>query len=412
MKKSNRRNILLLFILFSVWRVALFFIASLSNQLLIYRPSFVGPELLEKSFLPHWLTGFANFDGVHYLFIIQEGYDNIGLIQAFFPGFPIIIRLTSLVFSVFLNGTVSQLGIIILSGVVFSTVACFLFFTLFFHSLKQDVGRLKAFQSVCLFLCFPTAFFLVSFYTESLFLLLLVCIFYAARRQFWPIVSIALIGLTATRIVGVFAVPAVLLELYLQHIRKNPTDRSNQLRPTFWIQFARDNSVAIFFILVGMLGIISYMLYLQLEFQDPLYFFSVQSEFGAGREERIIFLPQIFFRYGKMLATVRPFDLKYFTIFQELLITVVVGITLLIPFFNSKIKAHRPELFFSICSFLLPTITGTFSSMPRYALVCLSFFVILPQLFKKNILFYLLLAVSFVMLILNTILFIQGYWVA
>ena len=67
-------------------------------------------------------------------------------------------------------------------------------------------------------------------------------------------------------------------------------------------------------------------------------------------------------------------------------------------------------LVFSWGAFLLPTFTGSFSSMPRYVMVCLPIYFLLAQLPKK----WWLASISVMtfLLIVNTILFIQGYWIA
>jgi len=65
---------------------------------------------------------------------------------------------------------------------------------------------------------------------------------------------------------------------------------------------------------------------------------------------------------------------------------------------------------FSFTNLLLPTLTGTFSSIPRYSLFSLSFFLYLSQLQSKRI--KVGLAVVFITLqIVLLSLFVQGYFV-
>ncbi len=152
------------------------------------------------------------------------------------------------------------------------------------------------------------------------------------------------------------------------------------------------------------------MYYLYREFSDPLYFFHVQSEFGGGiRQETVILYPQVVWRYIKILLTARPFDLKYFSYVQEF-VTGTIGLILLL---YSVTKTRLSYIIFSLLAFLLPTLTGTFSSMPRYILVCFPIFILLSIWSEKSKIFrYTWFTISGILLLLNTVLFIQGYWVA
>ncbi len=160
---------------------------------------------------------------------------------------------------------------------------------------------------------------------------------------------------------------------------------------------------------VGSLVFGSYLLFLHYHFDDPFYFFSVQSKFGAGRQTQIILLPQVFYRSLRILLTVRPFDLKYFTYVQDLVISILMGAGII--FAAAKIKLQY--VLFSILAYLLPTLTGNLSSMPRYVLVLFPVLMWWAQVLANNPklkLFY--YPVSIFLLLLNTVLFVQGYWVA
>ena len=151
------------------------------------------------------------------------------------------------------------------------------------------------------------------------------------------------------------------------------------------------------------------MIYLQHNIGDPLYFFHVQSEFGGGRQESIILYPQVIWRYLKILWTARPFDLKYYAYVQEF----IFGTLGLVGIVWSWFKVRKSYVVFSALVFLLPTLTGTFSSMPRYFLASFSVFLLMIKLFEHHKIARLIwLSLSTLWLIFNTILFIQGYWVA
>jgi len=377
------KRILLYFI---TWRIALFFIAFLA---IYFLPVFGGrfpyaDRVLEVTHLPNWIWGFGNFDGVHYLRIAQNGYTS-EYTQAFFPLFPLLIRFFSSFFphvsgldtNVFTDTSYFYSGIVLSN--IFFLGSLFIFYKLVNLDFKKNI----AVWSVIFLLAFPTSFYFGAVYTESLFFLLVVAAIYLIRKKqfFWGAILISLS--TATRIFGVLLTPLYLIEVY-------------------------ENKRGLDFLwtLVTPLGIIAYMYFLKTEFNNPFYFLTSQPVFGAERSSgEIIFLPQVIYRYIKIFLTTNIFSLTFFNAFWEFLFT-LVPITLLILFFK---RMRFSYWFFSISALMLPTLTGTFSSMPRYALLS---FLLIPYVIKnvkKKILLVTLCAALGTILVA---LFVRGYWVA
>jgi Gpi18-like mannosyltransferase len=246
-------------------------------------------------------------------------------------------------------------------------------------------------------LLFPTSFFLGALYTEALFLLLVVGSFWFARKKHWLLAGLLAGIASGTRVMGVFLWPALILELWWQ------------TKPANLIIFIKSNLKTIGQLSLSLVGIISYMLYLWLTFADPISFLNVQSEFGAGRQESLVLFPQVLWRYTKILWTIKLFDWKYYSYVQDLVLSLTALSGLLVFF-----KKIRPSyLLFALLAFFLPPLTGTLSSMPRYLLVCFPIFILLGQVCaEQRVWRVLLLTSSTILLIINTILFIQGYWVA
>jgi len=148
---------------------------------------------------------------------------------------------------------------------------------------------------------------------------------------------------------------------------------------------------------------------LWVKFEDPFLFAHVQSGFGAGRETgKLVLLYQVIWRYVKMIFTVDKNNPIYFTVWLEMLAS-LYAIGLLIW---GYIKKVRPSyLLFSFLSFLLPTLTGTFSSMPRYILVLFPIYIVLATI-KNKYVRYLILSIHFILLFICTMLFTRGYWIA
>jgi len=408
----------LILIVVILWRLALLVMADQAQQFLSYSPSFpYSDSLVNLSNLPSWLYSWANFDGVHYLTISNQGYLETGLIQAFFPLYPLLIDVTKATLTI---GKAIQSGLLIsfIALLVGSTVWWWATPWFLTHKSKQ-FNRVR-WLSLLLLLLFPTSFYLGAMYTEALFFLLSISALALGVKRHFLLASL-LAGLASgTRLVGVFLVPALLLEYWWPSIVawwqsrqvKQPRHaipiKSGQASQNL-SQTYRSIAITLAIIIIGSSGLLLYSGYLQRNFNDPLYFFSVQSQFGAGREQSIILYPQTAWRATKILLTARPFDWKYYAYTQEFL----VGIVGLIAIIWSA-KYVKPAIWlFSLLTFLLPTLTGTFSSMPRYFLTSYSVFLALAVVLStRSRLAVILLLLSTIWLILNTMLFIQGYWVA
>ena len=365
-----------------VWRLVLFLLAYLAPLVFSYQGSFVAPESLLNYGLPDWLARWASFDGVHYLTIAKEGYKTVDLIQAFFPLYPLLIQGVDLVIN---NALISALLVSNLASVVMLMV--------WYLVLSPHLGEKRTWLSMILLLLFPSSFFLGAAYNEGLFIIFVLLTFYFFEKKQWPLASLMIALASATRVVGIVLVPATVLALFWQN--KGKID----WRASLWL-------------LVGSSGLIVYMLYLAKNFGDPFYFLTVQERFGGGRQDQLVLLPRVMWRYVKILVTARPIDWRYLIYIEEL------GISLFTLWYLIKawLKAKVPLEWsiFAIGAYLMPTVTGTFSSMPRYVLVCLPVWLYIanrwPNYAKWQKLLY--LTISGLLLIINSMLFIQGRWVA
>ena len=102
-------------------------------------------------------------------------------------------------------------------------------------------------------------------------------------------------------------------------------------------------------------------------------------------------------------------------IFQTIVLEFIVGILFfLLPIYGYFKKIRLSYLVYAMLGFLTPTVQGSFSSVPRYIIVFFPSFLSaaiwvnkLPKLFRM-----LLIAVSFIALVIETALFLRGYWIA
>lgn len=382
-----------------VWRIGLYVIAAVSPFLLDFHSTFVNAELLNSLLLPKWLVAFANFDGVHFLTLVSRGYRAVGFIQAFFPGLPLLLQpvwqMTHSLAAVVVFGQLLSLTSLLVALYLYTFIAA-----RYAKFIPSTYGWL-----LIVILLFPTSFYFSAVYTESLFLALALGAFVAASRERWWLAGLLAAIASGTRVVGILLVPALIIELGLQTGLWQKQVVFSRHRLAAWLKKHKGSLAKIS---LGSLGLVLYSIYLWYYFADPLYYFHVQSEFGGGRQETIVLFPQVVWRYLKILATV-PLDLRYLIYVEEFLAGVGGLIILLIGY-----KKIRPSLwFFSLAALLLPTVTGTFSSMARYIIVVPAVFLILNLMLSSYPRLRIAwLVLSTLLLVFNTVLFIQGYWVA
>ena len=353
-------------ILFIAWRVLLGVIEWVAPFMWVLRDGFLGPL--------RW----ANFDGVHYLSIARNGYYTYE--QAFFPLYPMLIHWVSrfpLPDDITVALAISHISF--LGGV------------LLFYDLARSISRRSALWCVVFLLLFPTSFFFASAYTESLFFLLSAACMVAARRKLWWLAGIAGMLASGTRLFGIFLFPVVLW----QYVKE-------QKGVYKWWD--------IFFVSLIPLGLLAYMRYLMQTIGDPLAFFHVQSAFGAGRSGReLILLPQVLWRYMRIIVTVAPSSIIYAISVFELAVF-SFGLWLVWYGFRKKI-INAEYLAYALAILMVPTFTGTFSSLPRYFLSAFPLFFILGSVHNTGI--KVAIGVLFtILLIAFGAAFLQGYFVA
>lgn len=361
--------------LFIVAVIAPIFITTFGGRFPYYQ------DLLIGSKLPEWIWGFANFDGVHYMTIAKSGYA-AQYTQAFFPLYPVVVNLFRNVFD-FLELNQS----LILSGLLVSNILFLATLLLIYKLFQLDFPRKISMKAVMLFVSFPTAFYFGSLYSESLFFFLTALALYFMRKKYFLFSAIVIALASATRIFGVLLILPLIYELWV-----NRKERFIKVP---------------LYSLIGALGLVAYMTFLGVNFSDPLYFLSAQPIFGAERtNSSIVLFPQVAYRYISIFFSVSITNTSFWIALMEFLFTVVsLGVVLL------AIKRIRLSyVIFVLSCLLLPSITGTFSSMPRYALIVL---ILSPFIVIKSGRYYYLIVGLFVILqIILTAFFVRGYWIS
>lgn len=380
---------------FLVWRLWLFLVAFLS---IFFIPTFgarfpYADRVLEITHLPYWIWGFGNFDGVHYLRLAQNGY-NAEFTQAFFPLYSLLVRFFNFIpktktldLSIFTDPSYFVTAMI-LSAIFFLAALYFLF-----KLWNEEYNKKISFLSILLLLSFPTAFYFGATYSESLFLLLTVLTFWFVKRDKYILAGIFASLASATKIQGAILFIFLAAELWQKY--KNILTR---LGRQFWYDLVG--------LIISPLGLLAYMYYLYRTFGNAFYFLTAQPAFGAERNSLpLVLLPQVIYRYIKILLTINSTTLAFWNAVLELTITLILIVGLIIAF--KKIKFSY--WIYTTLVILLPTLTGTLSSMPRYALLAFPLLPVIARFNKASR--YIIIAQVLVGVVLLT-LFVRGYWVA
>ena len=296
------------------------------------------PASIIESLKPLALTNDAGW----YFTIVQGGYERQPFdIQrqhnwAFFPLHPLLWWAASKI-----------TGEAALTGMALSN----LFFLLALILLHKTVIQFRydeavADRTVFYIAAFPTSYFFSLPWTESFFLCLTVGSFYAATRESWWVAGILGALASATRVSGIFLVPALLI-LYLQRYRGRP-------RPDI-----------LSFMLIPS-GLAAFICYLYLITGNPLAFKDVLVTWG--RLPGFFLWPLLdYLKYPLEVAVPWNFKLLNFTF---AIMAVACGCAL--------VKRREWALaLYTLASVLVPMSTAILTSIGRYVLVAFPVYLVL-----------------------------------
>jgi hypothetical protein len=355
--------------LFLFWRVGLLIVTFLGSVAFpVSSNGGLGAPTLTKDF-DYWLS-WAQWDGGHYFVIAQRGYQNF-TDYAFFPLFPMLAK----------TGDIFLPGGLLLSGLIVSNLAFLLFLAVFHRYLYTNYGREISANAIFTYLFFPTTFFAVSYYTESLFLLLCALTFLFLNRKTLLFASLAVSAASLTRQIGIFLAIPVFYNYFSQTTRRISTK--------------------ILIPVVSLFGFAVYLIYLFAQTNDPFKFLTVQSLWLREPNDPVT---TIIGHLATALTTSQSFDF-----YMDLVLTI-----LFLALLVAGIKKIPSSIWiFSMLAILIPASTGTLTSMSRYALASLGAFIILGDFLKDHPRFR--APVWSISLLLQAVLaarFINGYWVA
>jgi Mannosyltransferase (PIG-V) len=157
------------------------------------------------------ISGWNKQDSLWFLQIASHGYSAANGSAAFYPGYPMLIRLVGYL----------CLGHLLLAAYLVSNGALLAALIILYRLTEREYDLATARRAVLYLAIFPTAFFLFDTYSEALFLLFVVGALALARRGRWWRAGVMGVGATLTRGVGVVLV----LALAAEAIHQTVTDR-------------------------------------------------------------------------------------------------------------------------------------------------------------------------------------------
>ena len=154
------------------------------------------------------------------------------------------------------------------------------------------------------------------------------------------------------------------------------------------------------------------MTYSKYRWGDYLTFFHNQTYFGEHRSNQIILLPQVLYRY--LVKIIPNLNWEYFPIVFTTFLEAIIAIIFLIIIIYSFKRIRFEYWLFLAFGYLLPTLSGSFSSLPRYVVVLFPAFIYMATRFKdiKKSFLIVGLFITSLIAIATEMMFIRGYFVS
>lgn len=334
--------------------------------------------------VPDWFSAFATWDTSNYLRLVDGGYGQSTGTDTFFPLYPALILL--------LKPLVLGHGIIA-AWVVANAVS--LLVPVYMYKLGVLFWpREKAFRSVLLLLAFPTAFFLSTAYSESIFLaLVLMAFYYLFTRRIW-LASAFCVLIPLARPPGLMFVIPVLV-VGVTAALTTGADRASAIRAalrTYWLP-----------VVASLVGVAIYLAFATVTMGGPFAGLDAQSYYINGNSLSNLLTPITWFRenfFETELQLVGYIDGWPERIAFLLLLPILVGVVL---------TQHKALAAYAVLYFLVPALSGHLMSFTRFVLVVFPLFYFLGSGRRWTVY---LIPPMFCLQMLYFIMHVNMYWVA
>lgn len=228
-----------------------------------------------------FLSPLAHWDALWYLQIAQHGYmpttlsTTAGSTVAFFPGYPSVVHVVA-----GFGGAAATLA----AAALVSLAAFLAALVVLRRLVKLELGERFGRPVLLLVAFYPVSFFFSAPYTESLFLLLSVGAFYAARTGRWAVAGVLAAVASGTRNSGVLLIlPLLILYLYgprpdgHRRVLAAARGRLGALRPRYSLR------PDVLWLVLAPLGLVLFGIELQHVAHDPLAWSNSQGAFDRDQ---------------------------------------------------------------------------------------------------------------------------------
>jgi hypothetical protein len=331
------------------------------------------------------VDGLFRWDSDWYHGIAEGGYEPPGAIDpgvqrntAFFPLYPLLVR-----------GLGTLVGSLWAAGLIVSNLA-FLFACVGLFRLVDEQGAPDVAQKVVLFLCYsPFSIFFVAMYSESLFLMAVVLAFLFAERERWAVAGLFALMAGVTKVSGCLVVIGLLLR-YVEKARQ-------QRRPV---------KADIAFVLLGALGPLAHLAYLQLTYGSFLEFYHAQRVAGWAGGITI----------GSAVDTLRSLSNLRNVLSGDIPLMDLAHLAILIAFcvlIGYGLRKRVLSGAYTVWSLAMGLLSlAKWNSAGRSLAVVFPVYIVLAVLSRRDLVFQSLFALSVLFNSLFLILFTHWYWVA
>ena len=292
---------------------------------------------------PGIFSSLETWDAQHYLYLSEEGYGRRRMPIAFFPLFPWLIRAGAVM------PGVSPLAAALVLTNVCSLAAIVLLFTLL---RRRHPGTEWA--SLLLLLSFPGALFFQFPFTESLFLLLSVLVFWGFELERYELVAGAAFFLALTRPNGLLILAVVGWDLFSR-----------------WREGRGVGAAHVGAVLAPLFGFGFYLLIMRIVAGDAMAGFEMQQAFNNDRSiTNLLNVPLLLAN----LVDVRVIHGISNSLLDRLAFLLVVAT------FAPLWRLDKRFFWFAVPMALIGPLSGTFMSYTRYAAVIFPTFVVLGRM--------------------------------
>lgn len=310
-----------------------------------------------------FMTALKTWDGQHYHYLAENGYKAGEMSNAFYPLYPILIGALASI-----TGLSAVLAGVLISNFLSIGAAVFLYLLARIYASRE-----QSLAALLLFLSYPVAFYTNILYSESLFLFLVLGLFYGLyKEKLWLSIVFALM-LPLSRPQGML-IGLVIGFFYLWKYRGNA-------------HRVFDNKEALI-IFAFPYGVVAYFLFMYLSVGSSSAGFDAQKHFISGNSIMNIMNIQDWF-----IRNFVDIKLQFHGFTDSIIDRLFFGFYVFMLYWVYR-KTDLTLTVYSIIIGIIPALSGTFMSYSRYTLVVFPIFIALALISGRHYRFIALLFAS------------------